>query len=59
MMGLLGATLGLPGAEVSPLGNANCLVQEKENHHYPVQISGLQRNNAKTANFVLFSALFS
>lgn len=26
--GLLGATLGLPGAEFKPLGNANC----EENH---------------------------
>lgn len=33
MTGLLGATRGLPGVEVSPLGNANCSDREKENHH--------------------------
>jgi len=29
MTGLLGATLGLPGAEVRPFGNASCQIKKQ------------------------------
>lgn len=38
--GLLGATLGLPGAEVRPLGNAN--YGKKEKNFIKIQISEMQ-----------------
>lgn len=33
--GLLGATLGLPGAEVRPFGNASCSSEEIQNQRKP------------------------